>query len=179
MATLRVSKYISGNLSTRLIDSYDLASYLAAGWAYPAVDSATNYRSEVVISSSVQNIRDLDTSKTKLCLLTTTRELYYFDPFSNSTDNGTSILKPTSGTGAWLICSTSGGSGGGSTTIEDGSVTTVKLGGDITPDGKELLKNSGVVPTFIQSIDPAISGKYLWVQTLPGGDHTIWFEDGV
>lgn len=173
MATIRVSKTISGNLSTRLIDSYDLATYLAAGWVYPAVDSVSNYRTEVVICSTAQSIRDLDTSKTKVSLLTSTKEIYYYDPFSVSADDGSSVLRSTSGSGAWLICSNSVGA-----SIGDGSVSSSKLGGDITEEGKNLLKTSGVIPTFIQSTDPAITGKYLWIQTLPGGDFTIWFENG-
>ncbi len=31
---------------------------------------------------------------------------------------------------------------------------------------------------FVQASKPAVAGPYVWWQTLPGGDLTLWVEDG-
>jgi hypothetical protein len=35
------------------------------------------------------------------------------------------------------------------------------------------------VPTYVQAAQPAASGPWVWWQTLPGGDLTLWIEDGI
>lgn len=47
------------------------------------------------------------------------------------------------------------------------------------PDGSEFPLSFMGVPVYIQDVDPALTGKYIWVQTNVGSDptkHTVWFK---
>lgn len=181
MADIRISRNNGGVLESRTIDSADLATFTAAGWVYPAVNNLSNFPAPVTVCRTLSDLRAIVAEDRKIAsvLEASYRGIYLFDPFSSSAESLPSVVQPTIGTGRWILVAQLDAGGGGS--IPDGSLGTVKLGGDITSDGKALLTRTGVLPLFIQNSDPAIVGaKYLWLQTGlgDGSDFSLWFNDG-
>lgn len=182
MPDIRVSRNNAGVLESKTIDSANLASHTAAGWVYPAVNNLSNFPAPVTVCRTLLDLRAIVAEDRKVAsvLEASYRGLYLFDHFSSASESLPSVVAPDVGVGRWiLVAQLDAGGGGGS--VADGSLGTVKLGGDITASAKTLLTRSGVLPLFIQDTDPAIVGaKYLWLQTGlgDGSDFSLWFNDG-
>lgn len=181
MTDIRISRNNGGILESRTIDSADLETFTAAGWVYPAVNALTAFPTPVTVCRTLADLRAVVAGDRSVAsvLEASYRGVYLFDHFSSSAESLPSVVAPTSGTGRWILVAQLDAGGGGS--VADGSIGTVKLGGDITTDAKALLTRSGVLPLFIQDSDPAIVGaKYLWLQTGlgDGSDFSLWFNDG-
>lgn len=106
-------------------------------------------------------------------LVTGTGELWQFDADSAATEDGSTILQPTSGTGRWLIASGSGGGTGGTASNLESLETanelfsqgyySTKLDNSLRASGLDVPPESFVTGNLIENYTSGdVSGNIVW-----------------